>query len=389
MADVKISVIIPVYNAQECLESCLDSLIVQRYPNVEYICVDDGSTDSSLEICQRYAERDERFVVIHKENGGPSSARNLAIREARGEYLCFVDSDDMVLDGIYEKLSSCAEKTGADLIVFGAKLMPDNPPEYLVSLTTTRDKVYDSFSPSVLFDERGMRPFLWMHMVRKSIITDNGFKLDEEINLGEDQLFQFQYIPCAKKIVCLSEKLYVYRWCHKNSLMSNYAKNYEKKILAHADLTDRILSYLYGNFEDPEMRIKAFEWSIFFMWGDIPNLFTKPQTEVAVKLMSSWERIGCMDLIEKVNPYAKERVAQISLMASGDFDYQKKIENYKQAIAQVQSDVDALEQMPEVKAIKKKSAKKETLIHKFFKNLRKNGIKVALKKVWWKLTGKL
>ena len=104
MSTPLISVIVPVYNIENYLERCVNSIREQTYNNLEILLVDDGSTDSSGALCDRFAEADERIRVFHKENGGSSSARNLGIAEAKGEYLGFVDSDDYISANMYELL---------------------------------------------------------------------------------------------------------------------------------------------------------------------------------------------------------------------------------------------------------------------------------------------
>lgn len=99
-----ISIIIPIYNVMDCLEKCVDSCIHQTYQNLEILLVDDGSTDGTSALCEKLKEKDERIRVFHKENGGSSSARNLGIKEAKGEYLGFVDSDDYISPAMYEEL---------------------------------------------------------------------------------------------------------------------------------------------------------------------------------------------------------------------------------------------------------------------------------------------
>ena len=93
---MKISIIIPVYNSQQYLKKCLDSIKIQTYKNLEVILVDDGSTDNSLEICKNYAKKDQRFKVFHKKNGGTSSARNYGLKQVTGDYITFMDNDDYV-----------------------------------------------------------------------------------------------------------------------------------------------------------------------------------------------------------------------------------------------------------------------------------------------------
>lgn len=115
MANAKISVIIPVYNVEEYLERCVDSVLAQTFTDIEVILVDDGSTDNSGKICDEYAEKDPRISVIHKENGGLSDARNSGIEAANGKYIGFVDSDDYIDTDMYEFLYGIAQKENADV----------------------------------------------------------------------------------------------------------------------------------------------------------------------------------------------------------------------------------------------------------------------------------
>lgn len=133
-----ISVIVPVYNTKGYLERCVNSLLMQTYQDMEIILVDDGSTDGSGEICDRFAEREERVRVFHKENGGSSSARNLGLDNARGDYIGFVDSDDYVDADMYERLYDAvreyrvnAAQTGRDEVAADGSILPDIciPPE--------------------------------------------------------------------------------------------------------------------------------------------------------------------------------------------------------------------------------------------------------------------
>lgn len=114
----KISVIIPVYNAEKYLYRCIDSVINQTYNNLEIILVDDGSTDSSGKICDLYKAKDERIKVIHKKNGGQSTARNRGIESSSGDYIVFVDSDDWIAEDIYEHCIQLAEREQCDVVDF-------------------------------------------------------------------------------------------------------------------------------------------------------------------------------------------------------------------------------------------------------------------------------
>lgn len=112
----KISVIVPVYNVEDYLEECINSILGQTYKNLEIILVDDGSTDNSSKICDIYEKKDKRIKVIHKENGGLSSARNEGLKYRTGEYISFVDSDDFIDKTMYEKLYSAIKKYDADVV---------------------------------------------------------------------------------------------------------------------------------------------------------------------------------------------------------------------------------------------------------------------------------
>ena len=119
MQEKTISLIIPVYNVEKYLARCLDSVINQTFKDLEIICIDDGSTDNSSDILQNYALKDERIVVIRQANAGLSAVRNVGISRAKGEYICFIDSDDWIDFDFCEKLYNSAEKHSADIAVAG------------------------------------------------------------------------------------------------------------------------------------------------------------------------------------------------------------------------------------------------------------------------------
>ena len=116
---IDVSVILPAWNVSPYLRQCLDSIVSQTLTNIEIICVDDGSTDGTLDILREYAEKDSRILVIHQENQGAGAARNNAMRYAKGKYLSFLDSDDFFEPDMLEKSWEAAERNNADIVVFG------------------------------------------------------------------------------------------------------------------------------------------------------------------------------------------------------------------------------------------------------------------------------
>ena len=119
--DIKISVVIPVYNAAPYLQRCLDSIYSQSYKNLEIICINDGSTDKSLEILSTYAKKEKRLVVISQENKGASAARNAGIERATGDFISFIDADDYILPGLYEKFMEYGGQSRPDIFMFNGR----------------------------------------------------------------------------------------------------------------------------------------------------------------------------------------------------------------------------------------------------------------------------
>ena len=147
-----VSVVVPIYNVQDYLEDCLDSLRAQTLGDIEILCVNDGSTDGSLAVLQTCATRDPRIRIIDKPNGGLSSARNAGIDAARSPYVCFLDSDDRFEPHACEEIYRALHDGGADVFTFAARWTPeDAAPEWMVLALSPRDEVYEGFSPDLLF----------------------------------------------------------------------------------------------------------------------------------------------------------------------------------------------------------------------------------------------
>ena len=129
---IKISVIIPVYNVEQYLRECLESVINQTLSELEIICINDGSTDSSLDILREYEQKDNRIIVINKDNEGQAAARNIGISMAKGEYIGFLDSDDYIDSNFYEKLYNAAKKYKADIACTNLYRFSDSKRYYLI-----------------------------------------------------------------------------------------------------------------------------------------------------------------------------------------------------------------------------------------------------------------
>lgn len=204
----KISVIVPVYNVEDYLPRCIDSILAQDYEDFELLLIDDGSTDKGGHICDGYAKHDVRVRVFHKENGGVSSARNLGLDNAVGEFVAFVDSDDYVESAYLSDLvSDMTREFGTDLVI-QKTYMAD-------SLDASAEQSYDMYSiedfPQLMRDVRlYLYTGVYAKLFRTGIIKAGNIKFPEGMCFGEDGIFYFAYLDSIRKVVVSSAGNYHY-----------------------------------------------------------------------------------------------------------------------------------------------------------------------------------
>lgn len=205
-----LSVIIPVYNAQDVLPMAIDSVLGQGIDDLELILVDDGSRDNSLSVCRAYADRDSRLNVISQKNGGPGAARNAGLRKAKGQFICFVDSDDTVTPGAFRWMLDMARD--ADLVIAHFNIL-------LNSQTLDRGYVKDNrtLTQTQFLHLLAKRPgsyyysALWNKLYRGSLIRENHIVFNTTLNWGEDFQFNMALYRHVKKVSFLKEPVYNYR----------------------------------------------------------------------------------------------------------------------------------------------------------------------------------
>jgi glycosyltransferase involved in cell wall biosynthesis len=198
-----VSIIVPIYNASQWLEACLNSILIQTYPTWKLILVDDGSTDCSPAICDDFAAKDERIQVIHKSNGGVSSARNRGVDSAIGEWVAFVDADDKISPDYLSNLLSGSE---SDWILGGYKgtdgtVVQLTPEEYAEAQLP---KFYNTHF------QRLYATVPWGKLYRRCLIVDNQLRFDPKIRLGEDLVFNQQYLAACKSVSLIAPIGYIY-----------------------------------------------------------------------------------------------------------------------------------------------------------------------------------
>lgn len=214
-----LSIIIPVYNVEIYLAECLESVLAQTFTDFEVLLIDDGSTDGSSAICDEYACRDSRIRCFHKENGGHMSARQEGFRYSLGEYISFVDSDDWIAPGMYEKMCSAAKDLNADVICCNyTAVAPDKKIERrdfcepgLYDKAQLTDKIYPQLLLSGSFFHFGISPSLYTKLFRRSLLEKHLFRVPLSLKLGEDGLTVYPCLLDASSICFLADSLYYYR----------------------------------------------------------------------------------------------------------------------------------------------------------------------------------
>lgn len=206
-----VSIIVPVYNAEKYIRRCVDSILNQEYRDFELLLIDDGSRDSSGEICDSYAEADERVRVIHKENSGVSDTRNVGIAAASGTYLQFLDSDDWITPDATRLFVRAAQEHGCDLVisdfyrVVGERLAQKGDIEEDGVLTKEEFAAHMMENPADFY-----YGVLWNKLYRREIVEKYQLRMDTQISWCEDFMFNLEYIRHAEVFYALHAPIYYY-----------------------------------------------------------------------------------------------------------------------------------------------------------------------------------
>ena len=225
----KVSIVVPIYNSEKELPRCIDSILNQTFSDFELILINDGSKDGSLNILKEYEQKDKRVTVIDNENNGVSETRNIGIRRSSGDYIAFVDSDDYIESDMVEALVESVEQQNADLVICGLHIDILKGQEVKTSTQT--------FEYNVSLDKRdialnvlGRLNGTYINspinkLYKKSILIDNNIYMDNTIDLGEDLLFNIEYLRYCNRVVFKEKCLYHYCVKSEDSLTTKYREN--------------------------------------------------------------------------------------------------------------------------------------------------------------------
>lgn len=239
-----VSIIIPVYNVERYLEECLDSVRDQTYPALEIILVDDGSPDTSGQICDRYARKDSRFVVIHQANAGAANAKNAGLDRATGDFVAFIDSDDYAEPNWIERLVETAEAQGADVVECNFDRVYRNRSEAVNK--SPAEKVYTAEEYLAQYLPHWTCSLFCNKLFRRSLLTDVRFR--RERRCIDDEFFTYKALTAAQKVVQIADTLFHYRQRGSSAVYS--FKNYYQ-------ITDDSLEILIERYQWISQRFPA------------------------------------------------------------------------------------------------------------------------------------
>ena len=248
-----ISVIVPIFNNEEYLMECIESIVNQSYKHLEIILINDGSTDGSKKICDEYAQRDSRIKIIHKGNEGVSKTRNLGIDMATGKWITFIDADDYIETDFIEKAMKYALEEKCDVVITGYRRLRGEKEE-----TICKEESYKlngrEYLLKALSPQEGIG-FSAMKLIKKSIIKD--IKFDSRLRVGEDALFNTMLSENIERAYYLNKDLYIYR-VNQVSVVKRYDKDYANKYLQSMQINKEYITNKFRNDKEVIQKLNNF-----------------------------------------------------------------------------------------------------------------------------------
>lgn len=306
----EISVIIPIYNSSSTLRSCLDSVLSQTFSDWEALCVYDESVDESKKILEEYCAKDGRFVFVQGRNRLLAGARNDGLRKACGNYVCFLDADDILRENAFGKIREEFERRRCDIVVFGTDIAPENPPpsEWYRWVLYTRSRFYPRFSRKALFAEPCARPFVWRDAFTWNFLGRCGVLFDEGCSVGEDQVFQLCAFPHAENgISFISDRLYEYTWKREGSLMSEYGKDDIFRLGGHIKMCDAVFRYWEERGYDRLSKKYIAVWATDFLSDEIPSLPSEKRDALFPAVSELFGKWFPTDFLDGLPRFAKRK----------------------------------------------------------------------------------
>lgn len=281
LSSPKISVIVPVYKVEEYLHRCIDSILSQSFTDFELILVDDGSPDNCGKICDEYAQKDSRIRVFHKSNGGVSSARNLGLDNAQGEWIAFIDSDDYVDVDYLAELDSYTQKHETDYVVTLNTIKEYTKENSLIIYPDDYGQLFSCYN----FHNNG-HP--WGKLYKTEIIKNSHLRFNICVHLGEDAMFALQYLIETKNMILIHSDKYFYETLRPESLTKKL-NSYDSESIGMEEF-NRIVSLIKAKFNVDELAIRELECSqMYYMERTLSSLMKFPNQKYRLRILNDWD----------------------------------------------------------------------------------------------------
>lgn len=259
-----VTIIIPIYNSEKYLEECLKSVLNQTYTNMEILCVDNGSTDKSNEILVQYRNIDKRIEIIKVNEKGVSIARNKGIEKAKGDYVLFVDSDDVIDVRMVEKLVDIAQKKDSDMVICTNSLLNPKGKERKINFDIKVDerKNIVEEKKEKTFEyiySKGVGIQVWNKLIKKNILIDNDVRFNERMSYDEDMFFCWKCTMFSNVINIIQEDLYKYRLTNGSAITKYYGNLENEYKNAFIDISNELIKKNIDNKYIKEIIQKIYE----------------------------------------------------------------------------------------------------------------------------------
>lgn len=272
-----ISILVPIYNVEAYLKQCLDSICAQTLKDIEIICVNDGSTDSSNKIVTDFSKRDNRIRLIHKANTGYGNTMNIALQYASGEYIGIVESDDFISNNMYESLYEKAKYMQADVVKSNYFIYQTNPEKVEILEVLHNCKYNEIFSPLDELEIFDIQPSIWSGIYKRDLILDNNINFLETPGASfQDTSFAFKVWLHARKVYLLKDAFLYYRCDNPDASVKSIEKAFciceefneiERYLCQNKLYKEKVLQYFYRR------KYRAYEWNYFRLKGALQELF--------------------------------------------------------------------------------------------------------------------
>lgn len=283
-----ITIIVPVYNAEKTLNRCIESILSQTFLDWELLLIDDGSTDRSGELCDEYASKDQRIKVFHKKNGGVSSARNIGLDHAKGEWITFVDADDYVKESYLTNLWEHSQKQ-VDLVISYAEIHNGDD----IQKESYSSKFVDdtNFESMFIENEMNWHTSPWSKLYKRSIIDQHHLRFCEGMYIGEDAVFLYSYMLYSNKIYISHDTDYCY-FAYNPSSLTKRVNSLASETLAYNQIRTIVESLIFQKSIKNSIALKKLYWLIASYQRRILNALyhnkIQKQTRLSILRNTDW-----------------------------------------------------------------------------------------------------